>query len=247
MAQAVILIPARYESSRFPGKPLTLIQDQPMIQMVYRNLIESGLDVAVVTDNDEIQASVESINGTVYRVDDDVPSGSERIGLALARFLENKYQYVVNVQGDEPLLSGHEVKNLLEFHQKNDQYSITTLVKRRSGSEISNPDIVKVAKTESGQCFYFSRASIPFDRDKKGEDWFQHIGVYCYQAEALKKFLDYAPSKLELTEKLEQLRALENGMLIGGLETSSELIGVDRPEDIEKVETFLKERNERKN
>ncbi len=241
MAQAVILIPARYESSRFPGKPLTLIDGKPMIHRVYQNMEDSGLDVAVVTDNDKIEASLESI-GTVYRIDDDVPSGSERIGLAVDRFLKDKYDFIVNVQGDEPLLRGEEVKKLLDFHLKNPQFDITTLGKVRQGEGINNPDIVKLVPTSSGECLYFSRSPIPFDRDKQGAEWYQHIGVYCYKTEALKRFLSFEPSVLENFEKLEQLRALENGLKLGVQLTDAELIGVDRPEDVSKVENFLRER-----
>lgn len=242
MAQAVILIPARYESSRFLGKPLALIHKKPMIQVVYENMKASGFDVAVVTDNDEIQECVEKIDGVVYRVDDDVPSGSERIGLALNRFLDSKYEYVINVQGDEPLLSGEEVKNLLDFHVKNENFDITTLGKLRQGSGIEDPDIVKLVRSNTGECLYFSRACVPYDRDQTEASWYQHIGVYCYKTQALKKFLSFEPTALENIEKLEQLRALENSMKIGALITDADLIGVDRPEDINKVEKFLEER-----
>lgn len=243
MAQAVILIPARYESSRFPGKPLATIFNKPMIQIVYENMKVSNYDAAVVTDNDEIEKLIKKIKGTVYRVDDPVPSGSERIALAAERFLDSQYEFIVNVQGDEPLLTGGDVQKLVEFHIKNPQFEITTLSKKRTGSEIENPNIVKLVMSDSTkQCLYFSRSAIPHDRDHEEQTWFQHIGVYCYRAAALQKFVKLQETKLEGIEKLEQLRALENGLAIGALETEAELIGVDRPEDIGKVENFLRER-----
>jgi 3-deoxy-manno-octulosonate cytidylyltransferase (CMP-KDO synthetase) len=173
-------------------------------------------------------------------VDDDVPSGSERIALAYQRFLERENaQLVINVQGDEPLLKGEVLKELAQFHL-NSSFAITTLLReRRSGEEdFKNPNVVKaVWSDQSKQCFYFSRQSLPYDRDG-GKDfaWYQHIGVYSYRPEALLKFVKLPVSRLEDLEKLEQLRALENGYSIGAILTTQKLIGVDVPDDIKKVE-----------
>lgn len=244
MSRILILIPARYGSSRFPGKPLAKILDKPMIAYMIEHCEQTGFDYAVVTDNDEIEQAVKEYNGNVVRVDDDVISGSERIALALQRFYqESDYDLVINVQGDEPLISAAEIKSIGQFHLDNSHFDICTAVKRRfrSEKEFENPNVVKAVYTSfSGQCLYFSRASIPFDRDGEDTQWFQHIGIYSYKVNALKKFVALPPSKLELTEKLEQLRALENGMLIGAKITNINLIGVDTPEDLAKIEGVLR-------
>ena len=244
MASVVVLIPARFGSSRFPGKPLALIAGRSMIDRVYSNCKASGFKTAVVTDNDEIEKHVLAFGGTVLRVDDDVPSGSERIALAYQRFLtDTKADLVINVQGDEPLLKGDVLKELAEFHLKS-SYPITTLLRERKVSEedFKNPNVVKaVWADKTGQCLYFSRQSLPYDRDGgKDFSWYQHIGVYSYRPEALLAFVKLPMSPLEDLEKLEQLRALENGYSIGAVLTTQKLMGVDVPDDIQKVEGALK-------
>ncbi|MGE3611071.1 MAG: 3-deoxy-manno-octulosonate cytidylyltransferase [Bacteriovoracaceae bacterium] len=239
----VILIPARYASSRFPGKPLTKILDRPMIQHVYENCHKSGFECAVVTDHDEIESVVKGFGGKVVRVDDDVPSGSERIALAYERFFKSVHsKLVINVQGDEPLLTGDVLKQLAEFHLSS-EFDMATLIRERKSNDedFRNPNVVKAVWSEtSKQCLYFSRQSLPYDRDGgKLYPWHQHIGVYSYRPEVLSRFVKLPLGKLEDLEKLEQLRALENKMSIGAILTSQKLIGVDVPEDVKKVEGVL--------
>ncbi len=242
MSKVVVLIPARYQSSRFPGKPLALIKNVTMIERVYKNASKSGFECAVVTDDDRIEKAVQSFGGKVIRIDDDVPSGSERIALAYERFYEGKADLVINVQGDEPLLPGESLKTLADYHL-NSSFEVATMVRPRKSSEedFKNPNVVKAVLAEkSGQCLYFSRASLPFDRDQKGEyEWHQHIGVYSYRPHALKEFVKAPEARLEKLEKLEQLRAMEMGYKIGALKVSYILQGVDTPEDVEKVERYL--------
>jgi 3-deoxy-manno-octulosonate cytidylyltransferase (CMP-KDO synthetase) len=244
MARVVVLIPARYASSRFPGKPLALISGQSMISRVYNNCLESGFLTFVVTDDDGIEKHVKDFGGEVIRIDDDVPSGSERIALAYERNLQiENPELVINVQGDEPLLKGSVLKELAEFHL-NSQFSITTLLRERSSKEadFKNPNVVKaVYAPVTGQCLYFSRQSLPYDRDgEKDYVWYQHIGVYSYRPQSLLEFVKLPMAKTEDLEKLEQLRALENNMTIGAVLTSQKLMGVDVPDDIQKVEGALK-------
>ena len=243
MATVVILIPARYASSRFPGKPLAKISGIPMVERVYKNCAATGFPTFVVTDNDEIETVVNGFGGNVLRVDDDVPSGSERIALAYERHCrELNPDLVINVQGDEPLLKGDVLKELAEYHLKN-SCEIATLVRERNASEedFKNSNVVKAVLVETtGECLYFSRESLPHDRDGKNtHSWFHHIGVYSYRPEALSQFVKLPMGSLENLEKLEQLRALENGMKIGAVRTKQKLIGVDVPEDIKKVEGAL--------
>ncbi|MCB9093082.1 MAG: 3-deoxy-manno-octulosonate cytidylyltransferase [Halobacteriovoraceae bacterium] len=237
----VILIPSRYGSTRFPGKPLSKISGKSLIQRVYDNVSSSGFATYVVTDHSKIAEHVENFQGQVLRVDDDVASGSERIALAYQRHLSSEAEYIVNVQGDEPLLTGHRVKELVEFHQNSD-FDICTMYRKRDDGGKNNPNIVKIALNElTGRCLYFSRAAIPYVRgdDRPEGPWYQHIGVYCFKKESLLKFFKLKATALEETECLEQLRALENGMTIGALEVTEQLMGVDTPEDVEALEKIL--------
>lgn len=244
--KTVVLIPARYNSSRFPGKPLALIAGVSMIERVYKNCKLSGFECAVVTDDDRIEEHVKNFGGKVLRVDDDVPSGSERIALAFERYYKNKdVEIIINVQGDEPLLNGEVLHELASFHAKS-PYEIGTLIRPRSSDEndFQNPNVVKAVYSEESQkCLYFSRASLPYSRDQLvAHKWYQHIGVYSYKASALESFVKLSESPLEVMERLEQLRALENGMSIGAVVAGQRLIGVDVPEDIKKVEEVLSEK-----
>ena len=247
MSDFLILVPARYGSSRFPGKPVAKISNKPMIQYVVENCQASGFDYAVVTDNDEIQACVEEFSGNIVRVDDDVSTGSERIALAYQRYFADKsYKYIINVQGDEPLLTSEIIKAIGVAHANSD-FDMYTAVKERSSTEeaFKNSNIVKCIKSSiTNQCLYFSRESIPCSRENEAHNWFQHIGVYSYKVEVLNKFVELQESEYENLEKLEQLRALENGMTIGGLAIDLNLIGVDTPEDIAKIEGVLGEQKE---
>ena len=248
----LILIPARFASTRFPGKPLAMIAGKTMIARVFENCAQSNhpnisFEAFVVTDSDEVETHIKSFSKNVVRVDDDVISGTLRIELAYNRFFKDKnYDLVINVQGDEPLLEGSDLVRLAEFHLKK-SYDITTLVKKNQNfdSTFLDPNKVKVAMSEfTGSAFYFSRAPIPFKRDSSGDKdndyWFLHIGVYSYRPHALSAFAKAPVSRLEDLEKLEQLRALEMGMTIGALETKSTVMGVDHPEDIKKVEEVLR-------
>lgn len=245
LEKTVVLIPARFNSSRFPGKPLAQIQGISMIQRVYENCKLSNLECAVVTDDEGIEKHVRDFGGKVLRVDDDVPSGSERIALAFERFYKNdQYEIVINVQGDEPLLSGEILRELADFHAQS-EYDMATLIRPRMSeeSDFTNPNVVKAVYCEGPQeCLYFSRTSLPFSRDEeKNFRWYQHIGVYSYKAKALAKFIKLPESPLERLERLEQLRALENRMRIGAIISHQRLVGVDVPEDIKKVEEVLSE------
>lgn len=244
MKKFLVLIPARFGSTRFPGKPLAKINNKPMIQYVVENINKTGFDYAVVTDNDEIENFVKSIDGKVVRVNDDVTTGSERIFLAYDRFFKgDSFDYIINVQGDEPLLIAEEIKEIADFHG-NHEFDICTAVKQRisTDKDFHNPNLVKCIFSEKTKaCLYFSREAIPFNRDNDLHNWFQHIGIYSYKTDALKKFVSYPESSLENSEKLEQLRALENGLTIGAKQTKINLIGVDTPDDIKKIEGVLSE------
>ncbi len=250
--QVLILIPARYQSSRFPGKPLAKILGKTMIEWVYQQCRENWnfqgpttpeIQVYVVTDDQRIEDEVTAFGGQVLRVDDDVISGTERIALAFNRYFSHQnIDSIINVQGDEPLLSGRLLQALDEYASSHN-CDIATMVRPRIDEEgFLDPNQVKVAfSSNSGQCHYFSRSSIPHVRnpEEKTRPWFHHIGVYLYSPESLEKFKNAPASFLEEQEKLEQLRALDLGMKIGAITIEDELIGVDTPEDIKKVEGAL--------
>jgi 3-deoxy-manno-octulosonate cytidylyltransferase (CMP-KDO synthetase) len=245
----LILIPARFASTRFPGKPLAKILGISMIQRVLENCSRAQapgfeFESFVVTDDPKVEEHIKSFSPNVVRVDDDVISGTLRIQLAYERFFKD-YDLVINVQGDEPLLESSDLVKLAQFHLKS-SFDIATLVKKQMGFEedFRDNNKVKVAMSEeSGTAFYFSRAPIPYKRDTsadlKNDYWFLHIGVYSYQPRALSKFSSHPETRLENLEKLEQLRALEIGLTIGAHQTESIVVGVDRPEDIKKVEEVL--------
>lgn len=250
--RVLILIPARFQSSRFPGKPLALISGISMIQRVLQNMTNFVCDSIefesyVVTDDQRIEDHVKSFGGNVVRVDDDVISGTLRIELAYSRFFRNKnFDLVINVQGDEPLLLKEEIIKISQYHL-NSEFDIATMVKKNFNFDenFKDPNKVKAVISElDGKALYFSRSPIPFKRDQNAKNvendfWFLHIGVYSYRPSALLKFSTLKESRLENLEKLEQLRALENGLTIGAIETKSILLGVDTPEDIIKVENLM--------
>jgi 3-deoxy-manno-octulosonate cytidylyltransferase (CMP-KDO synthetase) len=234
-----LFIPARYQSTRFPGKPLHLILGKPMIQWMVERL--SGLTdhIYVLTDHVEIEQKVLDFGGKVLRVDDDCVSGTERLQLAWKRFFEiDQFDIVMNVQGDEPLIKKETVLDLYRKHRASG-WDIASLARQRSGPEVTSANIVKVVTSREQKALYFSRSPLPYQKDYSQASWKQHIGLYSFTP----KFLDHFPSlkqgNLEQAENLEQLRWMESGFNIGIQMCEDELIGVDTPEDIALVEQIL--------
>ena len=242
MSKACILIPSRFQSSRFPGKPLATIFGKPMVQWVYENCQQSGVPTYVVTDHPGIEKTVLGFGGKVLRVDDDVPSGSQRIALAYERYLQKEnFDFIINVQGDEPLLKGQVIKELIAYHACA-PFDVTTLVVERELTHPAwkDPNVVKAVLGMGGRCLYFSRASVPYDRDGINKAWNQHVGVYSYRPQSLKAFNEAGQSWLADCEQLEQLKGMDYGLSYGAHKVVVNLVGVDRPEDIKKVEELLK-------
>lgn len=251
--RVLLLIPARYKSTRFPGKPLTLISGISMISRVLSNMSdiidpEIEFESYVVTDDDRIENHIKTFSPNVVRVDDDVISGTLRIELCYRRFFQDKnFDLIINVQGDEPLLQKAEIIKLAKYHL-NSSFDMATMVKKQNKFDeiFLDPNKVKAVISEiDGKAFYFSRSPIPFKRESGGDAsndfWYLHIGVYSYRPNALLKFSSWPESRLENLEKLEQLRALENGLSMGTIKTNLTLLGVDTPEDVSKVESILKD------
>ena len=234
---AVIVIPARYGSTRFPGKPLVPIAGVSLIRRVYERATASQRAgaVYVATDDDRIAEHVRAF-GNVVKPEGDFPSGTDRIAAAMA-LLDAKYDRIVNIQGDEPLIDIGDVDRLIEMLEREPDVDIGTLAAPiATDEEYRSPDVVKVVTDLRGNALYFSRAPIPHGGREQAR---RHVGVYAYQARALAEFVRHAPSPLERSESLEQLRALQNGFRIRILETTKPHLGVDRPEDVLRVEQEL--------
>ena len=245
----LVLIPARYESSRFPGKPLALVSGKTLIQRVSENCEEAKqkssdfeLEYAVVTDDDRIEQHLISVDVNTVRVNDDVVSGTERIALAQQRHFQGVWDFIINLQGDEPLFHADLIWEFAKFSLEHD-FDITTILRREDQAGLNDPNIVKCAfEPNLKRCLYFSRQGVPFgesSNDRSKSSWYQHIGVYGFRPKVLGKFLELPPAEIELQERLEQLRALANGFSIGALCTQLNLVGVDVPKDIKHVEELL--------
>jgi 3-deoxy-manno-octulosonate cytidylyltransferase (CMP-KDO synthetase) len=234
-------IPARYGSTRLPGKPLLPIAGRPMIEHVYTRVARArGLDrVVVLTDDERIARAVESFGGEVEMTPESCASGTDRIAWAARRWDASA---VINIQGDEPLIDPEEISAVAEHLAAHPEDPVVTLATPASPEEMGNPNAVKVVLTRDGAALYFSRAPIPYPRQEGGFAPLKHLGIYGYQRDALLRLAALPPSPLERGESLEQLRALENGIGIRVLIVERASIGVDTAEDLERVERILTER-----
>ena len=237
MRKASGIIPARYESLRFPGKPLAPILGIPMIQRVYERAkqAESLEKVIIATDDQRIFDASFSFGADVRMTSSGHRSGTSRVAEVAAQL---DSPLIINIQGDEPLLHVSMIEDLVQTLQDEATHMATLAVKSNRLSDIEDQNIVKVVKDKEDFALYFSRSPIPFNF----EDYFwKHIGIYGYQRTFLLKFESLQETRLEKTEKLEQLRALENGYRIKIVDTPHSVLSVDTPEDIIKVENFLRE------
>lgn len=237
------IIPARYASTRFPGKPLADIKGKTMIRRVYEQAEQSKAlaEVVVATDDARIMNEVKSFGGKVIMTGTHHKSGTDRCLEALEQIGGDKFDVVVNIQGDEPFIHPEQIDNVVKcFDMKHVQ--ISTLVRKiTEPRELQQPSVVKVVRKASGEALYFSRSAIPFIREENGKPWTQrfdfmkHIGIYAYRVNILKELVKLEPSSLELAESLEQLRWLENGYSIHVEVTEKESQAIDTPEDLQKI------------
>ncbi|MEZ5401571.1 MAG: 3-deoxy-manno-octulosonate cytidylyltransferase [Bryobacteraceae bacterium] len=228
------MIPARFQSSRFPGKALASLAGKPIIQHVYEKTLQSRVlsGVVIATDDDRIAAAARGFGAEVAMTRADHPSGTDRVAEAAAL---DSASIVVNIQGDEPLIDPAAIDSAARCLLDDPALPMATLAKRISHpDEITNPNVVKVVSALSGDAIYFSRNPIPYDR-AGGAVYFKHIGLYVYRRDFLLGYSALPVGPLEKVECLEQLRALENGFRIRVVETSYDSIGVDTPEDLETV------------
>lgn len=244
------IIPARYASTRFPGKPLALIKGKPMIQRVYEQALKSKLDAVVIaTDDVRIADAVMDFGGQYVMTSPNHRSGTDRCCEALD-LLKTKYDAVVNIQGDEPFIDPKQIDLLVDMIVRDDT-PLASLAKRiDDADELFSPNAVKVVVNQEGNAMYFSRNPIPFMRNVDRDEWlakgrfYKHIGIYAYKADVLHQVAHMEPSALEQAESLEQLRWLENGLAIRMALSDAENISIDTPDDLHRAEQYAQTKPE---
>jgi 3-deoxy-manno-octulosonate cytidylyltransferase (CMP-KDO synthetase) len=248
LTHCIGIIPARYESSRFPGKPLAELLGKPMFWHVYTRACQCAAlkEVLLATDDDRIREAAEKLTVPVVMTRPDHPSGTDRVleaarRLGLARTPD---AVVVNIQGDEPALAPEMLGDLVAPFT-DPEVMTTTLARPITAAESKRPDQVKVIRSASGRALYFSRAAVPYPGNTSTEPcYLGHIGLYAFRFHRLVRFANLGPSPLEAAEKLEQLRLLENDLDIHVVVTRHRSFGVDRPEDLERVRRLLESQGE---
>jgi 3-deoxy-manno-octulosonate cytidylyltransferase (CMP-KDO synthetase) len=236
--KAIAVIPARLASTRLPRKMLREIAGKPLIGVVYEAVRASPLlsDVIVATDSDEIMAACRTHGWNAKMTTHAHRSGTERVHEISTREPADIY---VNVQGDEPMVRAEQIATLLRV-MENPSAQVGTVMTPAAKEDIHNPNAVKVVTDLGGRALYFSRATIPFDRDGSRPHYFKHLGLYAYRKPALDRFVSLPESSLEKSERLEQLRFLENGISIYVGETPFDSVGVDTEEDLQRVIEILR-------
>lgn len=241
------IIPARYSSSRFPGKVLAMLAGKPVVQHVYERVASVITDVYVATDDQRILDAVVAFGGKAVMTSLNHKSGTDRIGEAIGKIGGN-YDVIVNIQGDEPFIQKSHIEAVCQCFDDDDA-QIATLGKRfTSMDEVKNVNSPKIVLDNKGYAMYFSRSVIPFIRNAMHDDWtleypfLKHIGIYAYRTNVLSEIIALEQSPLELAESLEQLRWLQNGYRIKVGFTDIETIGIDTPNDLKKAEKYIKER-----
>lgn len=233
------IIPSRYASSRFPGKPLIDLKGKSMIQRVYEACNACGLfsRLIVATDDQRIFDHVQSFGGEVMMTSSEHRSGTDRCGEVINSLME-AYDVVVNIQGDEPLVKCEQLQSLVNCFVQLEVEIATLAIKGLSYEEAQNKNRVKVVVNAAGEALYFSRSPIPYQANKEGQ-FTKHIGLYAFRSDTLKQLVKLAPSDLELTESLEQLRWMDNGYAIQVAYTAVETPNIDVPEDVKKVLSLI--------
>ena len=248
--KVVGIIPARYASTRFPGKPLALIKGKPMIQRVYEQALKSKLDAVVIaTDDVRIADAVMDFGGQYVMTSPNHRSGTDRCCEALD-LLKTKYDAVVNIQGDEPFIDPKQIDLLVDLIVRDDTPLASLATRIDDADELFSPNAVKVVVNQEGNAMYFSRNPIPFMRNVDRDEWlvkgrfYKHIGIYAYKADVLHQVARMEPSALEQAESLEQLRWLENGLAIRMALSDAENISIDTPDDLHRAEQYAQTKPE---
>lgn len=233
-----IIVPARYASTRLPGKSLEKINGKPMIQLVYEacKRTNSEVNVIIATDHHKIKQVAENFGAQVVMTSENHVSGTDRcaeVAIGLSS------DYIINVQGDEPFINEGDLQAMIQFLSENENVEILTLFHRLEKNEVADPNKVKLVKDVNNRILYFSRSLIPFPRTESAITYYKHVGVYAFKRATLLRLKELASSPLEISEGLEQLRWLENGYQIYGLEVEEGSLGIDTPEDLEKARSIF--------
>ncbi len=250
----IAIIPARYASTRFPGKPLAMLGGKTVIQRVYEQVVSCLPEAYVATDDERIMQAVKAFGGRAVMTRADHKSGTDRIEEAIEKIEEQKIEgrgtrceelVIINVQGDEPFIHRSQIETLCGLFD-DEQTQIGTLGKPfATMKEVLNPNSPKIVRDKNGFALYFSRSVIPFVRGKEQDEWFdsypflKHLGIYAYRRHILREVTQLPQSPLEKAESLEQLRWVENGYRIRVGTTDIETVGIDTPDDLQRAEEFL--------
>lgn len=242
----IAIIPARYQSTRFPGKPLAMLGNKPIIQHVYENALIALEQIWVATDDQRIADTVVQFGGKVMMTRNDHQSGTDRCAEAAEKIAkQTDFDVIVNIQGDEPFIRCEQIKALTSCFSDPETQIATLIKKAESSTELFNPNRPKVVVDHRKNALLFSRSAIPYLRGKEPDQWigshvfYCHLGMYAYRRDILHHITQLPPSTLELAESLEQLRWLENGFRIKTAVTSFESIGIDTPDDLETAKKLL--------
>ena len=238
--KVLCVIPARYASTRLPGKPLALIAGKPMIQHVYERACHAVMpqEVVVATDSKIVADAVKEFGGKVMMTSPDHPSGTDRLAEVALSYPD--IDVIVNVQGDEPMIPPDVIDRLAQAFADDQDLKMATLKTLMSEDEYNNPNAVKVVTDQNGYALYFSRSLLPYPRNRKADfKVYKHVGIYAYRRSFLLSYAAYEPTPLEQIEGLEQLRVLENGQRIKVLESKFQGIGIDTQEDLDAINALF--------
>ncbi|TCS80482.1 3-deoxy-manno-octulosonate cytidylyltransferase [Pectinatus cerevisiiphilus] len=242
----ICIIPARFSSTRLPGKPLADVAGKPLIVRVYEQAIKASVptDFIVAVDDVRIFKAVEAAGGKAVMTRQDHLTGTDRLAEAAAHYPDA--DVIINIQGDEPLIDPELIDRLGNLFITNENLDMATVMTPMLEEEKNEPGNVKVVTDQKGYAIYFSRALIPYPRNDTAVPVYKHIGIYAYKRAFLLKYAQMAPTPLEKTESLEQLRAIENGYKIKVITSDKRFIGVDTPEDLIKVNEYYRTKEGRK-
>ena len=238
--KVLCVIPARYASTRLPGKPLALIAAKPMIQHVYERACHAVLpqEVVVATDSKIVADAVKEFGGKVMMTSPDHPSGTDRLAVVALSYPD--IDVIVNVQGDEPMIPPEVIDRLAQAFADDNDLNMATLKTLMGEEDYNNPNAVKVVTDQNGYALYFSRSLLPYPRNRKADfKVYKHVGIYAYRRSFLLSYAAYEPTPLEQIEGLEQLRVLENGQRIKVLESKFQGIGIDTQEDLDAINALF--------
>ena len=235
------VIPARFGSTRLPGKPLADIAGKPMIQRVYERVTNAKKPevLIVATDDQRVYDAVQSFGGTVVMTDANHPTGTDRLAEVAQQYTD--LDVIINVQGDEPMIDANLIDQLAELFESDDALQMATVATPLLEEEYDEPSAVKVILNKRNDAMYFSRSLIPYPRHDFVNTPLKHIGIYAYRRQFLLDYAKMEPTAAEQTESLEQLRALENGFAIRVITTDKRFIGVDTPEDLARVNAIFEQ------